>query len=177
MSSLVFACVAPHGSALLPFVSGLSAQASVKAMEELGGRMADAKPDIIVIMTPHGLRMEERFCLYDAASLRGRLKGEGEDAAFIASADMGHAHDPGHFYGYDPASAEFDHFVAERIAAQDLGAIETIDIGWMQRAKTDAYGQLLVLSGLLREMPLRGETLSYEVPSYYGMLCAAFGNR
>ena len=98
----------------------------------------------------------------------------GRRIALIASADLGHAHDPNGPYGFSPASAEFDAALQEAIQAQDLGRLLTFDLDWLKRAATDAYGQVLNLHGAIQGTTLHGEFLSYEVPTYFGMLCAAY---
>ena len=50
MSGLVFACIAPHGSIIVPLLTeegGVKALATRAAMEELGRRMAAAQPETI----------------------------------------------------------------------------------------------------------------------------------
>jgi aromatic ring-opening dioxygenase LigB subunit len=98
----------------------------------------------------------------------------GRRIALIASADLGHAHDPHGPYGLDAASAEFDAALQEAIRVQDLGRLLSFDLDWLKRASTDAYGQVLNLHGAIQGTTLRGELLSYEVPTYFGMLCAAY---
>jgi len=41
-------------------------------------------------------------------------------------------------------------------------------------AKPDSLWQLAVLAGIVERLRLRGELYSYQVPTYYGMICAAF---
>ncbi|HEU5329961.1 MAG: hypothetical protein ACTHMU_25665 [Thermomicrobiales bacterium] len=98
----------------------------------------------------------------------------GRRIAFIASADLGHAHDPHGPYGYDPAAAEYDAATIEAINAQDLGRMLAWDADWLERAKTDALWQILNLHGAIAGQRFHGELLSYEVPTYFGMLCAAY---
>lgn len=98
----------------------------------------------------------------------------GRTIAFIASADMGHAHDPHGPYGFDHASAEYDSAVLEAVKAQDLARLLDFDLAWMQRASTDSYGQILNLHGAIQGTDFRGELLSYEVPTYFGMMCVAY---
>ena len=89
--------------------------------------------------------------------------------ALVASADHGHAHDPGGPYGFDPAAAEYDELVCGAVRHGDLSRL--LEVGDLaERAKADSLWQLLVLHGAFSQ-PL--ELLSYEAPSYYGMLCAA----
>ncbi|MGE5225223.1 MAG: hypothetical protein ACM3PY_22520, partial [Omnitrophica WOR_2 bacterium] len=244
----MIACIAPHGWLLLPFLGGPAspkASSSQAAMQEIGRRFASARPDTLVVMTPHGLEVEGVFSLLDTPVVRGetgrdpslsssphsfslqfnidqefnealvkaaqaenipaaRVKNKtmeplnldfattiplwftaaslfpppkivvacagsgldwkifpgfgasirraaeslGRRVGFIASADMGHAHDPNHRYGYDPASREFEQAVIAAIQANDLGRLLSYDEDWVKRAKTDAYGQLLTLYGM-----------------------------
>ena len=106
--------------------------------------------------------------------IRLATEGIGRRVAFIASADLGHAHDPHGPYGYDPASAEYDHASCEAVRAQDLGRLLHFDRDWVERAKCDALWQMLNLHGAIEGQGFRGELLSYEVPTYFGMLCAAY---
>ena len=48
-----------------------------------------------------------------------------------------------------------------------------LDPDLVERAAADSWWQLLMLHGALGN-GWRSELLSYEAPSYYGMLCAAF---
>jgi aromatic ring-opening dioxygenase LigB subunit len=92
--------------------------------------------------------------------------------ALIASADHGHAHDPDGPYGFDAAASEYDERVVELVRENRLGAL--LELGELaRRAKADSLWQLLVLHGAIGD-GARAEVLSYEAPTYYGMLCAAF---
>jgi len=113
------------------------------------------------------------FPLFGQA-IRQAAQATGRRIALIASADLGHRHDPAGPYGFDTASAEFDSALQDAVRAQDLGRLLTFDLDWLDRAATDAYGQVLNLHGAIQGTGLRGELLSYEVPTYFGMLCAAY---
>ena len=92
--------------------------------------------------------------------------------ALLASADHGHAHDPEGPYGYDPASAEYDERVVELVRKNRLEQLlELEDLAG--RGKADSLWQMLVLHGALGD-GWRAELLSYEAPTYFGMLVAAF---
>jgi aromatic ring-opening dioxygenase LigB subunit len=280
MDNLVFACIAPHGGITLPLLAGVQAcraEHTRLALEDLGRRMAEAAPDTIVLITPHGYRVDGVFSLLNNRRVQGTLAAEeggnansltlgfrvdqpfnealrirarelgvpvsrigyavadeeafvqeldwgaliplwfmgaslvpqpdvviacpdrgnltdlpwelfprfgqairetaevtGRRIALIASADLGHAHDPDGPYGFHPASAEFDAAVQEAICAQDLGRLLHFDRDWVTRAATDAFGQILNLHGAIQGTGLQGELLSYEVPTYFGMVCAAY---
>ncbi|HLX58708.1 MAG TPA: hypothetical protein VKR83_16940 [Ktedonobacteraceae bacterium] len=277
MGDLVFACIAPHGSMIIPLLTEEGAEkalATRAAMEELGRRMAAAQPETIVLVTPHGHRVDGAFSLLNNERVRGELGPDNNEmgngfslmfevdkelnaaiietgralevpvcrigyavaddptfyqpldwgvtvplwflggslqprprvviacpdrgnmpwelfprfgkairlaaesikrrVAFVASADMGHAHDKHGPYGFDTASAEFDAATIEAVKAHDLGRLLTFDQSWLKRASTDAYGQILNMHGAIEGTNFRGEFLSYQVPTYFGMMCVAY---
>ena len=59
---------------------------------------------------------------------------------------------------------------SERTASAELLALEP---AFVERAAADSWWQLLMLHGALGD-GWQAELLSYEAPTYYGMLCAAF---
>lgn len=93
--------------------------------------------------------------------------------ALIASCDHGHGHDPDGPYGFTPKSREFDDAVVELVKADDLSALLRMPATLPVEAKADSYWQMLMLHGALGDR-WQGELLSYEAPTYYGMLCAAY---
>jgi aromatic ring-opening dioxygenase LigB subunit len=94
----------------------------------------------------------------------------GKRIALIASADHGHAHDVDGPYGFDPAAAEYDERILRAVRENTLA--DLLELGDLAaRAKADSLWQLIVLHGALGTSA-RLELLSYEVPSYYRMLCA-----
>jgi aromatic ring-opening dioxygenase LigB subunit len=97
----------------------------------------------------------------------------GKRVAFVASADHGHAHADEGPYGYDPAAAEFDDNITRLVSDNRLEDLLELEPGLVERAAADSWWQLLMLHGVLGD-GFRAELLSYEAPSYYGMLCAAF---
>jgi aromatic ring-opening dioxygenase LigB subunit len=98
---------------------------------------------------------------------------EGRRVAVVASADHGHAHDPDGPYGFDPAAADFDARVVEIVGENRLGDLLDLDPALVEAAKADSWWQMVMLHGALGDR-WRGELLSYEAPTYFGMLCAAY---
>ena len=83
---LVFACIAPHGGMLIPTIGGADGRlaATVRlraAMEELERRMAAARPETIVLVTAHGIRVDDHFLLIATARVAGQLGGDGAIAS------------------------------------------------------------------------------------------------
>ena len=107
--------------------------------------------------------------------LHAVLNDTARRVAFIASADMAHRHSPDGPYGYDVAAPECDAKIIEAAKTNTLGRLLDYESGWLDRAFTDAIEPLLILHGLTEGEELRAEVLSYEVPTYFGMLCAVFG--
>ena len=101
-----------------------------------------------------------------AAALRKRI-------ALIASCDHGHAHDPKGPYGYSPASKVFDDRVVDLVKRNALGELLSFDAAFVAEAKADSFWQMLMLHGAIGGR-WRADFLSYEAPTYFGMLCAAF---
>ena len=97
----------------------------------------------------------------------------GKRVALIASADHGHAHDPTGPYGFDPASAAYDRQIVELVCENRLAGLLEIDPGFVAEAQADSWWQMLVLHGATAE-GFAAELLSYEAPTYFGMLCASF---
>jgi len=277
MSGLIFACIAPHGSMIIPLLGEKGAEkalATRAAMEELRRRVAAAQPETLVVITPHGHRVDGCFSLLNNRRVQGTLGPEPESnghsftltfevdkelnaaiveeahaldvptvrlgyavpdeprywqpldwgalvplwflgapldpqprvviacpdranmpwelsapfglsirkaaetlhrrIAFVASADLGHAHDAQGPYGYDIASQEFDTALVDAGKEQDLARLLSFDLDWLKRASTDSYGQMLNLHGAIEGLNFKGELLSYEVPTYFGMMCVAY---
>lgn len=76
---LAWACIAPHGGEVIPELATADPLRMVRtrrAMEEMGRRCARARPDSIVIFTPHGLCIEGRISLSVATRASGYVDGE-----------------------------------------------------------------------------------------------------
>jgi aromatic ring-opening dioxygenase LigB subunit len=94
--------------------------------------------------------------------------------AFVASADQGHAHRADGPYGFHSASKEFDEIVQRAILSNDLRILFALNPEFVENAKPDSLWQIAMLQGILDRVSLAGHLLSYEVPTYFGMLCASY---
>lgn len=93
--------------------------------------------------------------------------------AVIASCDHGHGHDAKGPYGFTPKSKEFDDQVVELVKRNRLSELLRFAPEFPTEAKADSFWQMLMLHGAIGD-GWRTEFLSYEAPTYFGMLCAAF---
>ena len=93
--------------------------------------------------------------------------------AFVASADHGHGHAADGPYGFSEHSQPYDEEIQRLIRSNRLGELVDRDPSFAYDAKADSFWQLLMLHGAVggEFVP---ELLSYEVPTYFGMLTAAF---
>ena len=56
---LIFGCIAPHGSVCIRGLPGAEEWAATSAaMETMGQRLEAAQPDVVVVVTPHGMRVD-----------------------------------------------------------------------------------------------------------------------
>lgn len=137
----------------------------------LGGR--SQPPVEVVILTP--CRSQGFAPLRAVGGLIAEMaERSGKRVGFVASADEGHAHDAAGPYGYNPESAVFDQMACEAVTHQDLSSLLDLDPAFLAKALPDSPWQIAILQGILDRVPMRGELLAYQVPTYYGLLTAAY---
>jgi aromatic ring-opening dioxygenase LigB subunit len=136
----------------------------------MGGRSEPPVP--AVVMSPARDRPLEEHVRAGLALARAAA-ASGKRVALIASADHGHAHDADGPYGFDPAAAEYDAQVVALVRENRLAGLLELEPGFVDAAKADSWWQLLMLHGALGA-GWRGDFLSYEASTYFGMLCAAY---
>jgi aromatic ring-opening dioxygenase LigB subunit len=136
----------------------------------LGGRLDDPPP-VVVLSPARDLPLQDH--MRAGAALADALADR--RVALVASADHGHAHDPEGPYGFDPAAAEYDEQVIGIVRENRLGDVLSLE-PIVAAASADSLWQLAVLHGALGD-GFRADFLSYDRPTYFGMLCAAFEPR
>ncbi len=135
----------------------------------MGGRHDPPVP--LVVVTPaRDLPAEDHVgagAAIAAAAERSRRR-----VAFIASADHGHAHLEDGPYGYHPGAAEYDALICDLVRDGQLERLAEIPPELVENAKADSWWQMLILHGATKGW--RGRLISYEAPTYFGMLTAAY---
>jgi aromatic ring-opening dioxygenase LigB subunit len=139
----------------------------------MGGR-ADPQVPAVIVSPARDRPFEEH--VRAGAAITGVVEAAGKRVALIASADHGHAHDPEGPYGFDNASKAYDDTVLELVRENRLAGLLELDADLVDRAKADSFWQMLMLHGALGDA-WDVELLSYEAPTYFGMLCAAYEPR
>ncbi|MDW0117078.1 extradiol ring-cleavage dioxygenase [Sporosarcina thermotolerans] len=266
MNPFVFSCIAPHGGEIIPELQGSIPERMSKTREsltELGMEMKQAKPDVIIVLTPHGTRINGQFSITDSERMEGSLNENGatfvmerivdrelarnivgasskagipvgainygtaagpisclpldwgvmvplrfmpdvpivvinpsrelsyekhlafgkvlretvlsgtKRVGLIASCDWSHTHDATGPYGYDPAAEKLDAEVVELIKQNELEKMADFDADYIEAAKPDGIWQTLILAGAIPANDRKVKFLSYEAPTYFGLICAA----
>src|SRR5260370_40274015 len=92
-TGLVFAAIAPHGGiAIAEACSPDEREVAIKTregMEELGRRFALAKPEVVVVATPHNVHISNALAVIVAARLKGRPNGVTPPLGADAPAETG----------------------------------------------------------------------------------------
>jgi aromatic ring-opening dioxygenase LigB subunit len=136
----------------------------------MGGRKDPPIPTVVV--TPARDLSAEAHVHFGEAIARAAA-ASGRRIAFIASADHGHAHQVDGPYGFDERAKEYDELVCDIVRRDALGELIRVDPELVEGAKADSWWQMLILHGVVAG-DLRGSLMSYEAPTYFGMLTAAY---
>jgi aromatic ring-opening dioxygenase LigB subunit len=138
----------------------------------MGGRHDPPVP--LVVVTPaRDLSAETHVAA--GAAIAHAAKTSGRRVAFIASADHGHAHLVGGPYGFHASAAEYDALVCNLVETGTLERLTAISPDMVEEAKADSWWQMLMLHGATAGW--KGRLISYEAPTYFGMLTAAYEPR
>lgn len=130
------------------------------------------KVPVVVITPTRQLSFEEHIEL--GRAIRGVVESSEKRVGLIASCDWAHAHDENGPYGFDPAARELDEKVVELIQMNQLEKMTEFDPAFIDAAKPDGIWQTLILAGAIPPEERKVGFLSYEAPTYFGLICAAF---
>ncbi|MBS4196243.1 DODA-type extradiol aromatic ring-opening family dioxygenase [Lederbergia citri] len=130
-------------------------------------------PDVpIVVITPSRDLSFEKHLEFGKA-LREAVQKSEKRIGLIASCDWSHAHDAAGPYGYDPGAKQLDEEAVGLIKNNKLENMADFDEDFIEAAKPDGIWQTLILAGAIPEEERKVEFLSYEAPTYFGLICAA----
>lgn len=148
-----------------------------RTMRGHGSAIADPPEEDIgppaAIVTPS--RSLPREALVDfGRAVAGAAAADPRRIGFVASCDWAHTLTADGPYGFYPGAAAVDAEVVAAVEADDVMRLIDLDERRAEDAHIDGLWQALMLAGVLAEIPMRGELLGYEAPSYYGMLVAVW---
>ncbi|MFN8589939.1 MAG: aromatic ring-opening dioxygenase subunit LigB [Thermomicrobiales bacterium] len=127
----------------------------------------------VVIVSPSRTLPRETLVAFGRA-VANAAAADPRRIAFVASCDWAHTHIAAGPYGFHPEAARVDADVVAAVEADDLLRLIGLDEMRASDAAIDGLWQALMLGGVLQDVPLRGELLEYEAPTYYGMLVAVW---
>jgi len=131
----------------------------------------DAKAQIVPISYSN-LSPKDHFAFGKA--LKDVLANRKERIAVIASGDLSHALTSDAPAGYRPEGEIFDAAVRQAVVQASASQLLTLEEEVVEKAEECAYRPLLVLFGILDQVPAEPEVLSYEHPFGVGYLVAQF---
>lgn len=133
-------------------------------------------PDVpIVVITP-SRELSFKQHIEFGGILRKAVAKSIKRVGLIASCDWAHAHDENGPYGYHPAAKQFDEQAVELIKSNQLEKMAEFEAAFIDAAKPDGIWQTLILAGAIPFEERNVEFLSYEVPTYFGLICAGYFN-
>jgi len=127
----------------------------------------------VVIVTPSREIPLKKLVTFGKAIVKASEKSKTR-VAFVASADQAHTHSKKGPYGFHSDAKSFDALVVDSVKKDDLSTLLSLDQELVENAKPDSIWQMAVLIGVLNQLPMRGKFISYQAPTYFGMLCAAY---
>lgn len=127
---------------------------------------------ILIVAPSRGVPLNMNF---EFGRVVGRAAEEEKTrVAFVASSDQAHAHKKDGPYGFSREAAKYDGKVVEAVKADRLASVMEMDPDLVEAAKPDSLWQMTMLAGVLDVVPMKGTLVSYDVPTYFGMLCASY---
>jgi aromatic ring-opening dioxygenase LigB subunit len=199
---LVFACLAPHPPIILPDVGSPADQQKVKktieALEKLGSQLAKAKPDCILISSPHpdwgfnvplyflakdirGIEIKTQLTDFQSPTVhfeKGKKLIKNLDyikrLVWIASGDMSHRLAKDGPYGLHPSGPKFDQKFIKLLKEKDIQAILNLNPRLIEEAGECGLRSFSMLLGAIKEKKInwRPKVLSYQAPFGVGYLVA-----
>jgi len=201
---LSFACISPHPPIILPSVGSKQDRAQVKntieALEKLGKKLKELKPDSIIISAPHpdwgfnvplfflakdfsgkigtylmGLENPKLYFEEGQKLYKSKVRGLGPKVAIIASGDLSHCLKEDGPYGFNPDGPKFDKELIESLKKKDVEKILKLDEMFPEAGEC-GLRSICFLLGILEKSGInyKPEILSYEGPFGVGYLVANF---
>jgi len=201
---LVFACLSPHPPLILPSVGSPTdrekVKSTIKALELLAPKLAKAKPEIIIISSPHpdwGFEVPLHFLVKQHSSYKIKTiltdfespqvhfeRGKqfikslplATRGAWIASGDMSHRLKEDGPYGFHPSGPKFDQEFIRLLKSKNIQGILNLPERLVEEAGECGLRSFCMLLGALEASKTKWQpkVLSYEGPFGVGYLVTQF---
>ncbi len=133
----------------------------------------ERKPRVVIVTPSREIPLAKNFQF-------GRVIADRAEAirkkriVFVASADQAHTHKRDGPYGYSSKAGEYDSFVLDALSHNRIGDVMKLSPALVEAAKPDSLWQMAVLAGVADRVNLQAKLVSYDTPTYFGMICANF---
>jgi AmmeMemoRadiSam system protein B len=200
---LVFGVISPHPPIIIPEIGGREIEKvkkTITALETAAKKMADTKPDKLLIISPHTEHGYEVPLYYLGKDLPNQIKLEKilvtnpsyqyyfnlgkqygteiarskQHTAVIASADLSHVLKVEGPYGYHPAGPQLDKLIVQAVKEKDVDGLLSIDQELLMDGAECGLRSILFLFGVFADHNYTTEVLSYEGPFGVGYMVATF---
>jgi aromatic ring-opening dioxygenase LigB subunit len=136
----------------------------------LGGRR-DPPRSVVVVAPARDRPWAEHVAA--GAVIATTVNRSARPVGLIASADQAHTYIADGPYGVSPRAAELDELIVSAVREGRLKSLLQLDAALVEEAKPDSVWQMLMLAGATGDT-WHQDLISFEVPSYFGMLCASY---
>ncbi len=200
---LVFGVISPHPPIIIPEIGGAETEKATKtisALETAAKRLTDAKPDKLIIISPHrdhgyavplyylarnlplSTKLEQIRVIdpsYEYYFNLGKEYGAEIDrsdlrVAVIASADLSHVLKDDGPYGYNPAGPKLDEAIVNAVSEKNTQRLLELDSALLEDGAECGLRSILFLLGVFGDKDYSTEVLSYEGPFGVGYMVATF---
>jgi aromatic ring-opening dioxygenase LigB subunit len=131
------------------------------------------KPRIVIVTPSREIPLRQNHALGRVIADLAR-KNRSKRIVFVASSDQAHAHKKSSTFGFNKAAKIYDNLILQAIKTNNIQSMLKIRQKIIDGAKPDSLWQMAILAGVASKIPLRAQLYSYQVPTYYGMMCAGF---
>jgi AmmeMemoRadiSam system protein A len=200
---IVYGLVSPHPPIILPDIGKdelKKVKKTIASLETASADLAKAKPDEIILISPHeghgfevplfylskhlppGIPINRilvtepsyRFYYEFGKETGSRLDGAPKRYAIVASGDLSHVLRADGPYGYDAAGALLDKQIVEGVRRADAQALLQVNADTLENGAECGLRSILFLMGALEGRNFSPNLRSYEGPFGVGYLVAEF---
>lgn len=127
----------------------------------------------IVVITP-SRRISDADHVRFGESLAQAVHQSGKRVGLIASCDWSHALAKDGPYGYHEDAPKLDKQVVDLLKTNEIEQMMDFPKDFISNAKPDGIWQSLILAGAIPRDERNSTFLSYEAPTYFGLMCVAY---
>ncbi len=170
---IVFGAISPHPPIIIPKIGGTEiakVEKTIKAMKKLASKLEKAEPDILIVISPHGLVYPDRINICGMSKLKGDMANFGHpeiefhyenDLDLVAAIDKAANKDSIETLPYDNAAQnrtyKLDHGVTVPLhyLAANLAGIKVLPITYSLLDRLQHFGFGQIIAGVAKDSKKR----------------------